>query len=55
MKKIYISPTMDVIELKHQQVLLAGSGPDTMNVFDETLGGSDEVLAPEHEWYEWRF
>lgn len=25
MKKIYLSPEMDVIELKHQQTLLAGS------------------------------
>lgn len=25
MKKIYFSPVMDVIELKHQQTLLAGS------------------------------
>ena len=25
MKKIYLSPVMDVVELKHQQTLLAGS------------------------------
>jgi hypothetical protein len=31
MKKIYISPEMDVIELKHQQTLLAGSAVFTVS------------------------
>ena len=35
MKKIYMRPTVDVIELKHQQTLLAGS--------------ANEAEAPEFE------
>ncbi len=37
MKKIYISPEMDVIELKHQQTLLAGSAVFTVS--------NDEIKA----------
>ena len=43
MKKRYISPEMDVIELKHQQTLLAGSA--TFNVMDSTISAED-VDAP---------
>jgi len=55
MKKIYMSPTMDVIELKHQQTLLAGSVPGFDGALDDTGDDGDAALAPEHEWYEWRF
>ena len=48
-----MSPLMDVIELKHQQTLLAGSG------FNDALDteGSDgsNALAPEYEWWDWQF
>lgn len=44
MKKIYMSPTMDVIELKHQQTLLAGS---TLGIGDP--GSANEAEAPEFE------
>jgi hypothetical protein len=49
MKKTYISPEMEVIEIKSQQTLLAGS----VNMYGENADG--EAMAPEHEWYEWRF
>ena len=43
MKKIYMSPVMDIIELK-KQTLLAGSAPVLGGDFEGT--GSD-VLAPD--------
>lgn len=43
MKKIYNSPEMDVIELKHQQTLLAGSA--VFNVVDEVIP-AENVDAP---------
>ena len=43
MKKIYLSPEMDVIELKHQQTLLAGSA--TFDVVDTTIP-AENVDAP---------
>ena len=45
MKKIYMSPTMDVIELKHQQTLLAGSTPG----LGGDLGNGDPILAPDYD------
>lgn len=47
MKKIYMSPQMDVIELKNQQMLLAGSV--NAPVSDETQDNGD-ALAPEYIW-----
>ena len=44
MKKIYNSPAMDVIELKHQQTLLAGSA--TFNVVDDPTINAEDVDAP---------
>lgn len=41
MKKIYMSPAMDIIELK-KQTLLAGSAP----VLGEDFMDGDDVLAP---------
>ena len=55
MKKIYMSPVMDVIELKHQQTLLAGSVAGFNGDLDDDGGDGGAALAPEHEWYEWRF
>jgi hypothetical protein len=52
MKKIYMSPKMDVIELKHQQTLLAGSVGLGGTYNPETNG---DVRAPEYEWYDWQF
>ena len=49
MKKIYMSPAMDVIEMK-KQTLLAGSLPSG--------GSTDQNLAPEYvgpEFGEWRY
>ena len=43
MKKIYMSPEMDVIELKHQQTLLAGSA--VFNVEDTAIP-AENVDAP---------
>ena len=55
MKKTYISPEMDVVELENQPVLLAGSVDGFASGLDETGGNGGDALAPEHEWYEWRF
>ena len=44
MKKIYSSPVMDVIELKHQQTLLAGSA--TFNVLDDPTINAEDIDAP---------
>ena len=41
MKKIYMSPMMDIIELNNQQMLLAGSLPGG--------GSTDQNLAPEFD------
>ena len=49
MKKIYFTPEMEIVEVDAQQTLLAGS----VQLYDEDADG--EALAPEHEWYEWRF
>ena len=43
MKKTYMHPEMEIVEIK-SQVLLAGS----MSVFEDEEGGGD-VLAPEFE------
>ena len=47
MKKIYMSPAMDVIELKNQQSLLAGSvlGIDSNSTFSD----EGNVGAPEYD------
>lgn len=50
-----MSPKMDVIELKHQQTLLAGSVQGFNGALDETGGDGGNALAPENEWYEWQF
>ena len=49
MKKIYKSPEMDVIKLKHQQTLLAGSLPKGDDYNGEGVG------APEFEWDDTQF
>ena len=49
MKKIYMSPEMDVIELKQRQMLLAGSGFDEK--LDEEGGDGGNALSPEYEWF----
>lgn len=51
MKKTYMSPQMDVIELKNQQMLLAGS--TTLPVDGE--GSANDAEAPEFEWTNWEF
>ena len=53
MKKIYMSPEMDVIELKNQQVLLAGSLPMGSGDVDPSEADSPEFDGP--EFGEWRF
>lgn len=49
MKKIYISPKMDVVEIKNQPALLAGSFDDQLNT---TGGDGSNALAPELEFEE---
>ena len=49
MKKIYLTPEMEIIEVKAQQTLLAGSVP----MYGTNAEG--EALAPEYEWADWEF
>ena len=44
MKKIYFSPVMDVIELKHQQTLLAGSVE--VPILEDSTIDADKVDSP---------
>ena len=44
MKKIYMQPEMEIVEIKHQQTLLAGSAPVLDNTDD--FGTEDPILAP---------
>jgi hypothetical protein len=43
MKKIYLQPTTDVINIKSEQALLTGS----LGIFNETVNSTDLLLAPE--------
>ena len=45
MKKIYLSPVMDVIELKNRQALLTGSLP----MSDTEITNQNEILAPDYD------
>ena len=44
MKKLYISPVIEIVEVSYQQTLLAGS---VLELGDDYAGGS--VLAPESD------
>ena len=50
MKKTYIKPEITIVKIGTTQ-LLAGSNINVGNNYN----GSDDILAPEHEWYEWQF
>ena len=52
MKKTYISPEMDIVEIKNQPSLLAGSFKEQL---DSTGGDGSNALAPEYEWSDWSF
>lgn len=45
-----MSPEMDVIELAHQQTLLAGSVDGFNSTLDNEGGDGNSALAPEYEW-----
>ena len=44
MKKKYLQPDMEIVELNTCQCLLAGSA-ETLDILDETIPG-DEALSP---------
>jgi len=46
MKKTYICPKMDVVEIKHQQTLLAGSFVRSLN---NSGGDGSDALAREFD------
>ena len=48
MKKIYMNPTMKVVEIKHRQQLLAGSDP---KISSSSYSGGD-ILAPGRNNYD---
>ena len=52
MKKTYINPTLDVVEIKYQHQLLAGSNPAGLSdVIDPTIvGDGTDVLARENDF-----
>ena len=57
MKKIYMSPSMDVIELKNQQVLLAGSeiglgDPGNANDAESPEFGADDLTFDDFTIFE---
>ena len=45
MKKIYMHPEMEIVEIKYQQTLLAGSAPALGSDSDE-FETEDPILAP---------
>ena len=49
MKK-YIKPQIQVIPLNCQQSILAGSGPYTINVYDERFNSGSEALGREFDY-----
>ena len=49
MKKIYLTPEMEIIEVKAQQTLLTGSVP----MYNQDATGA--AMAPEYEWADWEF
>ena len=49
MKKIYLTPEMEIIEVKAQQTLLTGS----VQMYGTNATG--EAMAPEYEWADWEF
>ena len=51
MKK-YIKPQIQVILLNCQQSILAGSGPYTINVYDEDFNSGSEALGREFDYDE---
>ena len=55
MKKIYMSPEVKVVVIKRRPQLLAGSVQGFDGALDDDGGDGGAALAPEHEWYEWRF
>lgn len=52
MKKTYINPTLDVVEIKYQHQLLAGSNPAGLSdVIDPTIvGDGTDVLTREADF-----
>lgn len=51
MKK-YIKPQIQVIPLNCQQSILAGSGPYTINVYDDGFNSGSEALGREFDYDE---
>ena len=50
MKKTYIHPEMEIVEIQGQ-VLLAGS-PVGANVYEDDAADASDVLAPETHYWE---
>jgi hypothetical protein len=49
MKKNYFAPEIKIVKIKSLQTLLAGS----VNMYGENA--NSEAMAPEYEWYDWKF
>ena len=49
MKKTYFAPEMEIIEVKAQQTLLAGS----VQMYGQDA--TEPAMAPEYEWADWKF
>lgn len=49
MKKIYLTPEMEIVKVEAQQIL-AGSIP-----VDGTTNDASDAEAPEYEWADWKF
>ena len=55
MKKIYMSPVMDIVEIKQQQMLLAGSLPVEGTTDDASDADAPVFEFEENAWYDWKF
>ena len=51
MKKRYIAPTMEAVEIGMNLILCVSGTLDP----NQTVTTTDEVGAPENNWYDWQF
>lgn len=48
MKKQYTTPSVSIVGIHAHESLLAGSGPETMSIYDTNVEGGDEILSRRH-------
>ena len=50
MKKIYMSPEMEIVEIKMSAGILAGSGVNNGDTLGDEYNAGDQSYAPEFLW-----